>query len=678
MRRILALILLLAGSLQAAFEFASRDLLGPRSAGMAGADVAAPESLEAMLGNPAALPEDAEIRLMLLDGMDPGRLANAAVLAAALKSDLRLGLLYQLNLESRLSPLNEETLALGASLELGADLIFGMRLKWQSLQAAGPGSAQGLGLDLGLLRDEISLPFLPGRFSLGLSADDVASSWPEGWAQTLPALARAGLGWKPWPSLTLGAEHSWSRAPQLVNPNLESWRFGLQWQALPALSFRGGWRSELGPQASLGLGARLPWLGAEADYAILLRSDSLQVSHRLALTLLLPRPRGLGLSVRPRQVLRDPEDLSIRQALFDVGIDPLLKPLSWKLEIMNEDGTLAQALTPTAGTAGATLGWNGRDAKGKRLRLDADLKTLLTVQTQDGKTLSLASDMSLEREVRKAEQGDALALVEDGGLDAPQLRPVFDEAGGSKLSHVVVAMPKAASRNVEAWELDFSDSDDHLLRRLEGEGNLPKEVVWDGKDAQGKTVENALGVQLKVELREKGGKKATRALPLFSQKAFEIAHAEAKARPPLQLASLGLPLLLDRPALGWEDGQAAALAEEARRHEAAERDAPLPAGDGSGGGAVFLDVFDEGENTLRPDQAYRLKPLVQAIKARKGLTLVITGTSRKGEKQHPGLAQRRAMALVKELQAYGSQGLQIVLKVPQEYENAKGVRVEIR
>jgi hypothetical protein len=72
---------------------------------------------------------------------------------------------------------------------------------------------------------------------------------------------------------------------------------------------------------------------------------------------------------------------------------------------------------------------------------------------------------------------------------------------------------------------------------------------------------------------------------LFSQKAFEIAHREIKARPVLQLADLGLPLLLDRTPLSIADGEAQKFGDEAQqraRLEAkasakAEEDAEAPA-----------------------------------------------------------------------------------------------------
>jgi hypothetical protein len=663
LRRLALALCLLAPGLRAAFEDTGLGVLGARAAGLGGADLAAPPSIEALLRNPASLPETGLSAAAFGAVSEDGQASQALGLSSAFTPDLRLGLLYGRHQDPRLSPLSEQSLAAALSLELSAGLSAGLRAKFEELESpALSGPVRGFGLDLGFTQS------LPYGFSLGFSMDDLVQSWPtQAWADSLPAMARLGLAWKPHRSLYFGAEHVWSRAAQLAGPELESWRLGAEWQALPFLALRLGWRDDLISEFSAGLGAKLPGLPLSAHYAAQFRAGG--PAHRLSLEFSLPPAKG-KLSVTALQLLRDPESGAARSARYEIGIDPSLKPRSWKFEILDGSGKVRRTLVPADGSAGGVISWDGKDEEGRRLVLDGSLHSLLSVQAESG-LMTLASGTNLSHQRELAERSEM--LLQDEGQARIELRPVLSEGPGAKLSHVLVQMPAAPEKNLRSWALEFNDSDAHLLRRLEGEGGLPEQVVWDGLDAQGRPVKDALGVQVKVELEKSSGEKTASSQPLFSQKAYEIAHREAKAKPVLQLASLGLPLLMDRAPLSLSDGGAERLAMQAQRQAPAPSEALLLSGT-----ALTLDAFEDGESALGPQAEAQLKPILQTLQAKPGLTLVISGISRKNEKNHPGLANRRAMELASKLKRYGGRGLTLVLKDPEEYENTQGVRVEIR
>jgi len=226
------------------------------------------------------------------------------------------------------------------------------------------------------------------------------------------------------------------------------------------------------------------------------------------------------------------------------------------------------------------------------------------------------------------------------------------------------------------------------VRKLEGQGDLPRALVWDGRDAQGRKVGDVLGVQMRLQVDDPAGKRSAETLPLFTQQAFAIAHREARQGPEFRLAALGMPLLLGRPALAWLDGFLGALARGARQRLDAEsldqRD--RAARDRRGrlrqemGSRWDVDLFAEnGSVVLRG----RLE-LLAAVKRRllgagpgRGGALWITGLARRDERDAQPLARRRAEAAARDLRIH-AEGFPIVLNSDVEVGETKGVRFEFR
>ena len=672
-----------------ALDAPHRDLLGAAAAGMGGLDVVNASSLEALLYNPAALPESG-LHAGAFSGLDAAQRGQAGLgFSAPVDDGLRLGLFVGALQDPGVNALQAQTLGLAASAELRPGVSVGLRALLHQLQAPALEQAvRGGSLDLGWQARALQAPFIPGRWSLGLSADHVLGFWPDAtWAQALPQVGRAGVGYRPWPSLSLGVQSDWSSAPQLPHGSTQTWHGGLQWEAWRSLALRAGWSDDgQNGQASVGTGIEwAPW-GAGLDYALTYAPGSAAFSHRAALRWAWAMEPRADLSISASQILRDPDNGVVRRARLQVSLSPLLRSRPWRVELKDEQGRLHRTLAP-ADAQDSSLEWDGRDSLGRPLSLAQGLRADLVAQGAKG-VLRVSAALTLEQAAQQLDlaQAEPTGTAPGGALPAPTFKPVFEDAAGKELSHVLIALPALRTRS---WSLDVQDSREHSLRKLAGVGDLPGQLVWDGRDDQGRKVNDALGLQMKLQVVDRKGVQATQQQPLFTQQAYTLAHREARQRPELRLAALGLPLQVERPLLDWLDGFLSAVSARAeQRYEAQaaqERRASAEARrrryrrqDEKG---LELDLFDADESLLLDERLDLLEPVEQTLREGseqgQARTLWITGLARKDEKEPLALARSRAVALAKQLRKHG-EDIQIVLDSPAEPGEFKGVRLEFR
>jgi hypothetical protein len=651
---------LFASPARAFFDAPREDFLSAANAGRGGVEAPAEPSAEALLDNPAALPRGAGLQVLLSQGRSGDADQLSAGASWAWGPGLRVGGLFDYLRDSALSPLSEQNVSLLLAVDPARNQSLGLRLNGHSLASDDGTAVQGASLDLGWRAVSRDLPWVPGAWALGLAADNVAGAWPdEDWARAVPSDLRAGLAWTPREGLWFGAEERWTADAALPGGGTRGTRLGAEWgNAYPGLALRAGWRDEKSGEGSLGLGFALG--GFQLDLATEWRSGSDGISlggFQAGLSKALSPPLSHLISVRPSLVLTDPETGRVERASFKVGFDPGLSVKQWRLELRDASDALRRSLGPY-GPEEAGADWDGLDEQGAPVEEGRRVSYTLVAQSTQGE---LRSSSVLELEQAFAEAQDP--GVRRGSVAAPKLKPVLGP-DGSALQEVAMELPE---EEAASWRLSLRDSRGAVQRQFSGLGKPPHELVWDGKDQKGQPVADPLGVSVEFQLRGEDGGQRSSDQPLFSQQAFELARQEAKARPQLALAPMGLPLLSGRPVLDPSDAPLLPLLREARASQGGLADA-LHRREAEalrkayvrpqGNGALDLDLYDKDHDELRPDRAALLE---QLPKLDGPYVLSLQGLAKSEEKEPAQLARRRALKIALSLKGREDQGQTLLL-----------------
>lgn len=89
-----------------------------------------------------------------------------------------------------------------------------------------------------------------------------------------------------------------------------------------------------------------------------------------------------------------------------------------------------------------------------------------------------------------------------------------------------VARFQPAVKGVERWKLTVADSRGQAVRVYEGEGDPPKEIVWDGRTANGATVTPGVTYSYVFEAKDKAGNKRNFVGEGFRVSAYKIDSPE--------------------------------------------------------------------------------------------------------------------------------------------------------
>ena len=659
----------------------SQELLGARAAGMGGVQAPGSNDLESVIYDPAGLPTQG-LQAGLFSAVDQGRSQAGLGLSLPVDQELRLGFFGGGLQAQGLQEMQARSLGLAAAADLQPGLTLGLRGQWHQLQAPALGDpVQGGSVDAGLQFNALQAPGVPGLWALSFSVDHLLGFWPAAWASALPMAGHASLAYRPSPRWTLGVQTDASSAGTEGEAADQVFRGGLQWQARPAFALRAGWSDDgrLG-LASAGLGWDLARWNSALDYALLVPvgAGGAGLLQRLALRWSWDRPAAdAQMQVRFTQVLREPDSGLVRNARLELSLSPELRVLPWHVELKDEQGQVWRTLTPSDPQALA-LTWDGRDEQGRLRPPPRGLRAEL-VAPGAGSLLRSPQSLPLEYSIRAQALQALQAPPLSGALPAPSFKPVFDDASGGELSHVLIDLPETPA---SAWSVEMDDSQGRRLRKMEGQGSLPRRLVWDGRDEQGEKVGDVLGTQVRLGVTDAQGQARASLQPLFDQAAFVLARREARQRPSLRLASLGLPLRLGRPALSWMQGFLPALSLQAHEHraldEAARRRESAQGRLRRGTESLELDFFEPGSSALQAGHPELWKALDAYLKASSftGSTLWITGLASRDERDSSRLGRRRAVALSRRLRGHG-EGLALVLQAAQP-GLTKGIRLSWR
>ncbi len=251
-----------AGSCEAAFD----DLgVGARAIGRAGAFVATADDPDAILFNPAGLASlQRGYTLFYSQPYGLNDLASSWVAGVQRIGRGSLGL----GIKGFGNELYRENSLLFSWGQRFKYFSLGTNVRFLNLWIKGYGSAQSLGLDLGLL-SQLTPQLRWGTFWRNLNSPRIGEAKEE-----IPQILTAGLSFQPSPVLGLELDlyQDIRYEPQL--------RMGLEYSPHKSVQARVGWRS---PPGRFSLGGGLEWRGLRFDYA-LFNHWELGISHYFSLT----------------------------------------------------------------------------------------------------------------------------------------------------------------------------------------------------------------------------------------------------------------------------------------------------------------------------------------------------------------------------------------------------------
>jgi hypothetical protein len=502
-KRIAAVAALCAAS-PAWGAFTSLDSQAPSAqvAGLGGAQEAGVPGSAAAVGNPAAFAHG-ESAVLSLSGGNGGSSADgvgAAWLDWPVEDDLDLGLAYE-DTEGALGPgFSEQSVGLSAGLAAAEHLGLGVR-GWllQAGSAGLQGSAQGFSLDAGA-RSDWNLS-RRDTLSFGITGENMASAWPDRfWQQSVPLTTRAGMGWSRSGLAWAGLQFEVADSGGAGVPPRQGYRFGIESQAFKTFQIRAG--ASTFPDQALSAGASLPFtawgLHGVLHYAAVLDEQWQTLRHRVQLDFSYRVLQRSEIFAVPLQVVFEPGTKHVKSARISLNVDAAGESAQeWELEIRDKNGNVVRVLRGT-GVPPAFVTWDGKDALGQSIEDGDQVSYRLNIKTATGLRSSkdaFATEASLNTEGLNEL---AIPSSSEGALVVPVM------GSDGRTSQLLLKAP-AIPGETQHWEIVIQDGDGNTLKKLEGTGALPSQLLWDGMDDEGRKVADRAGLRIRFNAFDRSG-----------------------------------------------------------------------------------------------------------------------------------------------------------------------------
>ncbi len=165
---------------------------------------------------------------------------------------------------------------------------------------------------------------------------------------------------------------------------------------------------------------------------------------------------------------------------------------SWELEISEASSNKVVYTTQGQNQLPKTLRWNGRNGQ-NQVVADRTYLCLLTAQDRAGNPL----------------KSDAIEIFVISSAPILSLKGDDHWADFSTPKDFRFQLEAADRMGFQSWKVSLLDENGMTLKSFEGNGQPPKEVVWDGKTSQGKEVEGGALVSGSFQATDKAGNNAT-------------------------------------------------------------------------------------------------------------------------------------------------------------------------
>jgi outer membrane protein OmpA-like peptidoglycan-associated protein len=232
------------------------------------------------------------------------------------------------------------------------------------------------------------------------------------------------------------------------------------------LALRAGWRGGYANQITAGAGFRL--VSFELDYAWA-PFEELGPTHRLTASYSFGAP-PLGLEP-DRPLIAPLGDMDKRVVFWISSLNQPQRVAQWSLKLLDSAGTVMKK-TEGFGPPPTKIPWDGRDNAG-RVPPDGLVSASLELTYDLGiKAGSSAKPVELDSTPPKLGFGVEPKIFRPGSQSAILIPARFSLAAQDK-------------HGVAGWSLEVRDSEGQLFRAYSGQGEPPKELVWDGADLNG-------------------------------------------------------------------------------------------------------------------------------------------------------------------------------------------------
>ena len=503
-RRLVAVAALCA-SAPAWGAFTAMDSHAP-SARLAGVDGALEGGLagaEAAIGNPAAFAhgEDAHASFSGGNGGLAADWVGAGWVAVPVADDLSFGLAYE-DILGGLGPgFSEQAIGLSAGLVAAPALSLGLR-GWMLQASTGPGlqsSGRGFSMDAGA-RSEISLGKHDTLF-LGATGSNLVSEWPDRfWRRSVPLSTRLGVGWSRDRFAWAGLQFERADGSSAGIAPRQGFRFGVESLAFRSFQVRAGASTFKDQAYSVGASAPFSFwrIRAAAHYALVIDQDAVDLKHRVQIDLGYRVRQRTEIFAVPLQVVFEPGTKKVKSARISLNVEGAGESSQeWELEIRDKNGNIVRVLRGT-GIPPAFVTWDGKDALGQSIDDGDQVSYRLNIKTASG--IRTSKDAFATEATLNTEGLSELSIPTSG--EGALVVPVMGADG--KASQLLLRPPTMPGET-QHWEIVIQDADGNTLKKLEGTGALPSELLWDGTDDKGQRISEKAGLRIRFNAFDRSG-----------------------------------------------------------------------------------------------------------------------------------------------------------------------------
>jgi flagellar hook assembly protein FlgD len=678
--------------LNARFKNTEEYFTGGRSAGVADAWVAGPFSAEGVFHNPASIESGEDLSFLLYAGNGPRNHSGhfSAALVYPLEFDMAMGFSLQSSQAPQDFDYNYQMAGVTMKIDLLQKTSVGVRGRYHNLyNSILNDNIQGFSFDLGAVSVLDILGSWNHKLALAFNLDDVAGVWPdENWQSAVSAVLKSGLGYFYKNFVYLGVEY--------VNPLDPLWqgglRVGAEYTPWDNFALRVG-TFLIDPNAySFGASYRAFKNWPLLHYAGTWHPLTSAFMHRIQLDFSF-QVKTRPLYAIPLQVIYEPGTKSVKMARISLNVENTQKVDTWELEIRDGSGRVIRTLRGE-GNPPTFVTWDGKDALGEIAKMGENISYRLNIKTPEGNlsskpVMNIADSMS-------GMAFSALLVEEARTRSQVDLVPVFETDNSQELSHMLIKVPDEKNRNLKNWQVVITDSKGGVLQKISGQGALPANLTWDGKDAQGMKIKDTLGLQISFVMENQGGEIENIRQPVFSQLSYEQAVLAVSQKPVLQIAEG--PLKGKKVELNFADswnwltflneGSKTQISAIKRYFDKPESVTLTSASKSAGFSTkskeilsesvtgIILDIFKPDSSAFNEKAILVLRDLRNELKKYNGYALRITGYGSRQERAVLHLARQRAMALSEALLASGDYTGRIYIRVQREPYPISGAKVE--
>ncbi len=151
---------------------------------------------------------------------------------------------------------------------------------------------------------------------------------------------------------------------------------------------------------------------------------------------------------------------------------------------------------------------------------------------------------------------------------AVQIQPQIADFKTGSLKQATFELKPMARTDIKNWSLEITDPKGNILRTYSGKGVPPREIAWDGKDANGNVVAGGIFANYNLRTVDTRGQQVLASDPIFRVSPTAIGEREAPVfaveaaapRPPAppkmpeNVQPLGLSGVIKLPSLSFREG----------------------------------------------------------------------------------------------------------------------------